>query len=157
MSPHILTPIREDEVEGTMSASVATPVLKEDADINITVVANATAPPGEDEVKTSNSANTTVPVRKKEEVERGTIIMGCFFQVPSIAWHSKLEMMSKPGLTQGEYERQVLAQGYVDYFASRPRHPHFLYHHNFASSSLCLRDEHLHFFFVLQPYPVHVY
>lgn len=115
MSAHSMTPIREEEVETILSASASTPILKEEADSNISVAANTTIPVGEEEVKMSSSASTVVPIREEEEeLNCGTIVIGYFFQIPSVKWHPQLEMMSKAGVTQGQYEQRVLAQGYVD-------------------------------------------
>ena len=117
-----MTPICEEEVESTMSANLGSPARKE-PDVNTKKAANATVPDGkEEEIETSSSASTIVPVReeeKKEELESGMIVIGYFFQVPCVKWHPKLEMMSKAGLSQGQYERKVLAQGYVYNSSSR--------------------------------------
>ena len=136
MSARIMTPIREEEVQTTLSANASTTICKDEAAVNINVAANSTTPIDEEEVKTSSSASTIVPVREEEEEEldSGMIVVGYFFQVPSVKWHPKLEMMSKAGLSQGQYEQKVLAQGYVDDVACRPRHPQLIYHHNFTSS-----------------------
>lgn len=117
MSVHTMTPIRE-EVESTMSANADTHALKEEADVNINKAANTTVPVSkEEEVKTSSSASTIVPFYEEEEedVDSGIITIGYFFKVPCVKWHPEIEMMSKSGLTQGQYERKVLAQGYVDH------------------------------------------
>lgn len=111
-----MSPIREEEAEGTMSANVCTPTPKSDAIVNANMTANTATPIGEkEEVKTSSSASTMAPVGKedKEELGSGTISIGYFFQVPCVKWNPTLEMMSKAGLSQGQYERKVLAQGYV--------------------------------------------
>lgn len=119
MLAHTMTPIHEEEVENTMSANAGIPILKEEADVNINMAANTTTLVGEEEVMTSSSASTIVPNHDEEEL----IVIGYFFQVPSVKWHPNLEMMSKAGLTQGQYEQKVLAHRYVDYFACRLRIP----------------------------------
>lgn len=115
MSAHTITPIREEEdVDSIMSADTGTRILKEDAHVNTNMVASTATPVGEEEVKTSSSASTIVPIREEqEEVDSDDhiIVVGFVFQVPSAKWHSKLEMMSKAGLSQGQYEQKVLAQG----------------------------------------------
>ena len=139
-----MTPIREEESESTMSANAATPIVKEEADVNIKKGADTTTPVGEEEFKTSSSASTIVPTQKEEANKRGMVVIGYFYQVPSVKWHPNFEMMSKAGLSQGQYERIILAQGYVDnfdYLACPLRFHQFLYHHNFTSSSSCLCDE----------------
>lgn len=111
-----MTPIREEEVESTMSANACTSNPEGDAIVTANVTANTATPISEkEEIKTSSSASTMVPVRKedKEKLGSGTIAIGYFSQVPSVKWHPTLEMMSKAGLSQGQYERKVLAQGYV--------------------------------------------
>lgn len=117
MSAHNITPIREDEVESTTSAIADTPFIKEEVHVNINMAAKTATPVGEEEGKTSSSASTMVPIREEEELDGEMMVIGYFFQVPSVKWHPKLEMMSKAGLTQGQYEQKVLAQEYVDYFA----------------------------------------
>ena len=113
MLAHTMTPIREEEqVDGIISADVGT--LNEDAHVNINVASNATASTNEEEAKTSSSSSTIVPVHEEEQVNDGNIDMAYFFQVPGVKWNPKLEMMSKAGLTQGQYERKVLAEEYVD-------------------------------------------
>ena len=154
-----MTPIPEEGVESTMSANVGPCFPKKEAnfDVDINIAAKTTTTDRQDEVKTSSSASTIVPVREEEEELNGEMmVIGYFFQVPSVKWHPKLEMMSKAGLTQGQYEQKVLAQGYVDCFACQRWHPQFIHHHKSRASSSCLHDEHCHFFIVLQPYPVHV-
>ena len=136
-----MTPIREEEVEHTMSADSgapevkeeadvninlavnATPQVKEEADININMAVNTTALVGEKEVMNSSAASTVVPNHEEAELSSDTIVIGYFFQVPYVKWHPNLEMMSKAGLTQGQYERKVLNQGYVVYLACRLRIP----------------------------------
>ena len=117
MSVHTMTPIREEEVESTVAVNVGTSTLKGDACVNANPIAETTLPvSGKEEVKSSSSTSTVVPVHKgvvKKELESGMIAIGYFYQVPSVKWHPQLEMMSKAGLTQGQYERKVLAQGYV--------------------------------------------
>ena len=109
-----MTPIREEEVESVMSAKTSTPALEKEADVSANKAANTTAPDGkEEEINTSSSANTIIPIRE-EELNGGMIVIGYVFQVPGVKWHPQLEMMSKSGLRQGQYERNVLAQGYVD-------------------------------------------
>ena len=108
-----MTPIREEEqVDGIMSADVGT--LNEDANVNIDMASNTTASLGEEEANTSSSSSTIVPVHEEEQVDDGNIVVAYFFQVPSAKWNPKLEMISKAGLTQGQYERKVLAEEYVD-------------------------------------------
>lgn len=117
MSVHAMSPIREEEVESTMSANACTPNPEADANVNANMTANTATPISEkEEVKTSSSASTMIPVREKdkEELNSGTIAIGYVSQVPSVKWHPTLEMMSKAGMSQGQYERKVLAQGYVD-------------------------------------------
>ena len=157
MSAHTMTPIREEEGETTMSTNDGASIPKVEANVNVHMAANTTTTDGQKGVKTSNLATTIVPVREeKEELGSEMMVVGYFFQVPSVKWHPNLEMMSKAGLTQGQYEHKVLAQGYVDDFACQLRHPQFKHHHNVALSSVRLHDEQLHLFIVLQPYPVHV-
>ena len=125
MPANAMTPIREEEVEVTMSANVGTQTLKEEADVNANMAAKTTTPVSEEEVKTSSSASTIVPVREEEQqLDSGVVVIGFLFQVPTVKWHPKLEMLSKAGLSQGQYERKVLAQEYVNsfylfFFASR--------------------------------------
>ena len=116
MSANAMIPIREEEVEVTISANVGTHTLKEEANVNANMAAKTTTPVSEEEVKTSSSASTIVPVREEEEqqLDSGVVVIGFFFQVPTVKWHPKLEMMSKAGLSQGQYERKVLAQEYVN-------------------------------------------
>lgn len=111
-----MTPIREEEGESTMSANASTPIVKEQAGVNIKKAIDTTTHVGEEELNTSSSASTIVPIHDEEGRNSDTIVIAYFFQVPSVKWHPKLEMMSKSGLTQGQYERKVLAQGYVDNF-----------------------------------------
>ncbi|KAF6221222.1 hypothetical protein HO133_002077 [Letharia lupina] len=123
MSAHNITPIREDEVESTTSAIADTPFIKEEVHVNINMAAKTATPVGEEEGKTSSSASTMVPIREEEELDGEMMVIGYFFQVPSVKWHPKLEMMSKAGLTQGQYEQKVLAQEFdipeeVDEFIS---------------------------------------
>lgn len=137
-----MTPIREEEVEhDTMPANTDAPDLKEEADVNINmavnaapelkeeadasvnIAINATALVGEEEAMNSSSASTVVPNHEEAELSSDTIVIGYFFQVPYVKWHPNLEMMSKAGLTQGQYERKVLSEGYVDCFACRLRIP----------------------------------
>lgn len=116
MSALAMSPIREEEAEGNLSSKACTPNPKVDVNVTANVtVDTATAISEKEEVKTSSSASTMVPVGKKdkEELGSGTIVIGYFFQVPMVKWHPMLEMMSKAGLSQGQYERKVLAQGYV--------------------------------------------
>ena len=142
-----MTPIREEEVESIKSAQICTPALEEEADVSANNAANTTAPDGtEEEINTSSSASTIVPIRE-EELYNGIIIIGYFFQVPGVKWHPQLEMMSKSGLSQGEYERKVLAQGYVDYSSSRLIDTLS----SFTSSSSCSRDDRLDIVIVLHP------
>ena len=113
-----MTPIREEDIEGTMAADdgAPTPTLEGATGVNANVTVKTTIPMSEKEdIKTSSSTSTIVPVRKETEkdVDSGTITIGHFFQVPSVKWHPELEMMSKAGLTQRQYERKVLGQGYV--------------------------------------------
>ena len=99
-----------------MSASVGTFDPKVEAHVNDDKTANvATHANEEEEVKTSSPANTSAPRREKahKEVDSGMIAIGYCFEVPSVKWHPQLEMMSKAGLTQGQYERKVWAQKYV--------------------------------------------
>ena len=115
MSARIMTPIREEEVQTALSANAATALCKVEASVNTNVAADSTTPIDDEEIKTSSSASTIVPVREEEEeLDSEMIVVGYFFQVPSVKWHPKLEMMSKAGLSQGQYEQKVLAQGYVD-------------------------------------------
>ena len=108
-----MTPIREEEqVDGIISADVGT--LIEEAQVNINVTSNTTASIGEEEASTSSTSTTIVPVHEEEQVDDGEIEMAYFFQVPGVKWNAQLEMMSKAGLTQGQYERKVLAEEYVD-------------------------------------------
>ena len=118
MSARTMTPIREEDIECTMAAgdSTSTPTLEGDTGVNANVTVKTTIPGSEEEdIETSSSTSTIVPVRKEAEkdVDSGMITIGHFFQVPSVKWHPELEVMSKAGLTQGQYERKVLAQGYV--------------------------------------------
>ena len=110
-----MAPIREEEVETTMSTNNGASILGVEANVNVHMAANTTTINGQEEVKASSSASNILPVRKEEE-EHGSemMVIGYFFQVPSVKWHPNLEMMSKAGLTQGQYEQKVLAQGYVD-------------------------------------------
>ena len=108
-----MTPILEEGVESTMSANVGPCFPKKEAnfDVDINIAAKTTTTDRQEEVKTSSSASTIVPVREEEEELDGEMmVIGYFFQVPSVKWHPKLEMMSKAGLTQGQYEQKVLAQ-----------------------------------------------
>ena len=119
-----MSPIREEEVEhSTMSENTDAPDLKEEADVNADMAVNATALAGEEEVMNSSSASTIVPNHEEADISSDTIVIGYFFQVPSVKWHPNLEMMSQAGLTQGQYERKVLNQRYIDYFACRLRTP----------------------------------
>ena len=118
MSARTMTPIREEGIEDTMAAGdgTPTPTLGGDTGIKANITVKTTIPMSEkEEIKTSSSTSTIVPVRKETEkdVDSGVITIGRFFQVPSVKWHPELEMMSKAGLTQGQYERKVVAQGYV--------------------------------------------
>ena len=116
MSVHAMPPIREEEIESTMPADVGRPTLEGDASVNAKIAANtAMATSEKEEIKTSGSTSTMVPIHQgvEKELGSGTIAIGYFFQVPCVKWHPELEMMSKVGLSQGEYERRVLAQGYV--------------------------------------------
>ena len=113
-----MSPIREEDIEGTMAADdgTPTPTLEGDTGVNANVAIKTTMPMSEKEdIETSSSTSTIVPLRKETEkdVDSGMITIGHFFQVPSVKWHPELEMMSKAGLSQGQYERKVLAQGYV--------------------------------------------
>lgn len=108
-----MTPIREEEVEHTMSANIDTPDLKQEADVNVNLAETPTALVNEEEVMNSSSASTIVPNHEEVELRSGTIVIAYFYQVPAVKWHPNLEMMSKAGLTQGQYERKVLSQGYV--------------------------------------------
>ena len=114
-----MTPIREEETEGTMAASdgTPTPTLEGEPGVNAKVTVKTTVPLSkEEEIKTSSSTSTIVPKHKektKKDVDGGMITIGHFSQVPAVKWHPELEMMSKAGLTQGQYERKVLAQKYV--------------------------------------------
>ena len=109
-----MAPIREEEVESVMSDKTSTPTLEKKANVSANKAADTTAPGGDEEkINTSSSASTIVPIRPEEQ-HGGMIVIGYVFQVPSVKWHPQLEMMSKSGLSQGEYERNVLAQGYVD-------------------------------------------
>ena len=113
MLAHTMTPIREEEqVDGTISADVDT--LNEEAQVNINVTSNTTASIGEEETNTSSTSTTIVPVHEEEQVDDGEIEIAYFFQVPGVKWNAQLEMMSKAGLTQGQYEGKVLAEEYVD-------------------------------------------
>lgn len=96
-----------------MSTNHGASVLKMEANVNVHEAANTTTTDGQEEVKASNSATNILPVREEEELDSGMMVIGYFFQVPSVKWHPNLEMMSKAGLTQGQYEQKVLAQGYV--------------------------------------------
>lgn len=116
MSAHTMTPIREEEVEHTMSANIEAPNLKQEADVNVNLAENPTVLVNEEEVMDSSSASTIVPNHEEAELSSGTIVIAYFYQVPSVKWHPDLEMMSKAGLTQGQYERKVLNQGYVECF-----------------------------------------
>ncbi|CAD6582090.1 MAG: hypothetical protein ASARMPREDX12_000754 [Alectoria sarmentosa] len=108
-----MTPIREEEVQTALSANAATALCKVEASVNTNVAADSTTPIDDEEIKTSSSASTIVPVREEEEeLDSEMIVVGYFFQVPSVKWHPKLEMMSKAGLSQGQYEQKVLAQGF---------------------------------------------
>ena len=118
MSARTMTPIREEDIEGTMAAGegTPTPTLEGDTGVNANVtVKNTIAMSEKEDIETSSSTSTIVPVHKEVEkdVDSGMITVGHFFQVPSVKWHPELEMMSKAGLSQGQYERKVLAQGYV--------------------------------------------
>ena len=107
-----MTPIREEELfDGIISAHGGS--LNEEAQVNINVTSNTTASIGE-EANTSSTSTTIVPVHEEEPVDDDEIEIAYFFQVPSVKWNAKLEMMSKAGLTQGQYERKVLAEEYVD-------------------------------------------
>lgn len=136
MPVHTMTPIHE-EIESTMPEIAGTPILKEEAGVSINVAADTTTQDGKkEEVETSSSASTVVPVNEEEEeLDSGMIAIGYFFNVPSVKWHPELEMMSRPGLTQGQYEQRVLAQGYVHDFLCRLRHPQFIHPHDFMSRS----------------------
>ncbi len=114
MSAHTMAPIREEEVENTMSTNDSASILEVEANANVHKTANTTTTDGQDEVKASSSATTILPVRGEEkELDSEMMVIGYFFQVPSVKWHPNLEMMSKAGLTQGQYEQKVLAKGYV--------------------------------------------
>ena len=113
-----MTPIREEDIESTMAADdgAPTPTLESNTGVNAKVTVKTTIPMSEkEEIKSSSSTSTIVPVHKETEkdVDSGTITIGHFFQVPSVKWHPELEMMSKAGLSQRQYERKVLGQGYV--------------------------------------------
>ena len=104
-----MTPIREEEhFDGIISADGGG--LSEEAQVNINVTSNTSASIGEEEITTSSTSTTIVPVHEEEQVDDGEIEMAYFFQVPSVKWNARLEMMSKAGLTQGQYERKVLAE-----------------------------------------------
>lgn len=107
-----MDPIREEEIQTALSANAGTPIC-EDAGVDIKTAADITTPASEEEVKTSSPASTIVPVHEHRELDGEMIIVGYCFQVPFVKWHPKLEMMSKAGLTQGQYEQKVLSQGYV--------------------------------------------
>ena len=116
-----MTPIREEDIEDTMAADdgTRTSTLEGNSGVNANFTVNTAIPMSEkEEIKTPSSTSTIVPVRKETEkdvdVDSGTITIGHFSQVPSVKWHPELEMMSKAGLTQKQYERKVLEQGYVD-------------------------------------------
>ena len=118
MSARTMTPIREEDIEGTLAADDGTPTPTPEGDTGVSanVTVKTTIPRSEkEEIKTSSSTSTVVPVRKETEknVDGGMITIGHFSQVPSVKWHPELEMMSKAGLSQGQYERKVLALGYV--------------------------------------------
>ena len=120
MAAHAMTSIREEEIEGTMPTNVDTPSHEGNSNVNTILKENTTTPIGEEEeIKTSSSATTIVPGReegeqdKDKKLDSGMVVIGYFFEVPSVKWHPALEMMSKAGLTQGQYERKVLAQRYV--------------------------------------------
>ena len=113
MLAHTMTPIREEEhFDGIISANGGS--LNEEAQVNVDVTSNTTASIGEEEAIASSTSTTIVPVHEEEQVDDGEIEMAYFFQVPGVKWNAKLEMMSKAGLTQGQYERKVLAEEYVD-------------------------------------------
>ena len=137
-----------------MSAKICTPALEKEAEVGANKAANMTTTPDdkEEEINTSSSASTIVPLGE-EEMNGGMIVIGYFFQVPSVKWHPQLEMMSKSGLSQGQYERKVLAQGYVDGSSSRliATTPS-----SFMSSSSCARDDRLHILIVLHHSSIHV-
>ena len=123
MAAHAMTSIREEEIEGTMPTNVGTPSHEGNASVNIIMKENTSTPiGGEEVVKTSGSATTIVPGHEEgkqdndQELDSGMVVIGYFFEVPSVKWHPALEMMSKAGLTQGQYERKVLAQRYVYLF-----------------------------------------
>lgn len=118
-----MSTIREEEVQTVLPANANTPICKEEAGVDTTMAANSTTCVSDDEVETSSSAGTIVPVRGEEKLNSETVVIGYFLQVPAVKWHPMLEMMSKAGLTQGQYERKVLAQGFdipedVDEFIS---------------------------------------
>lgn len=106
-----MSTIREEEVQTVLPANANTPICKEEAGVDTTMAANSTTCVSDDEVETSSSAGTIVPVRGEEKLNSETVVIGYFLQVPAVKWHPMLEMMSKAGLTQGQYERKVLAQG----------------------------------------------
>ena len=117
MPAHAMTPIREEEVDSSSPAHASTLVREEGPDVNANIAAATKISDDneEDDVKRSSTATTVIPIHEQQqEPESGIILIGYFFQVPRVKWHPKLEMMSKAGLTQGQYERKVLAQGCVD-------------------------------------------
>lgn len=111
-----MTTIREEEVQKILPAIASTSTYEEEAGVDINMAANSTTSVSSEEVKASSSASTIVPVRGKEELNSEMVVIGYFLQVPSVKWHPKLEMMSKAGVTQRQYEQKVLVQGYVDCF-----------------------------------------
>ena len=110
MLAHTMTPIREEEqFDEIISADGGT--LSEEAQVNMNVTSNTTASIGEEEeANTSSTSTTIVPVHEEEQVDDGEIEIGYFFQVPGVKWNGQLEMMSKAGLSQGQYERKVLGE-----------------------------------------------
>lgn len=116
MSARTMTTIREEEVQKILPAIASTSTYEEEAGVDINMAANSTTSVSSEEVKASSSASTIVPVRGKEELNSEMVVIGYFLQVPSVKWHPKLEMMSKAGVTQRQYEQKVLVQGYVDCF-----------------------------------------
>ena len=110
-----MTPICEEEVQAILPASASTSTYEE-AGVDVNMAANSTTSVSDEEVKTSSSASTIVRVRGEEELNGEMVVIGYFLQVPSVKWHPQLEMMSKAGLTQKQYEQRVLAQGCVNCF-----------------------------------------
>lgn len=131
-----MTPIREEEISSTTSANADAPILQEDANVGVQLAANTTAPMvDEEEVKTPSSASTTVPVKEEAKLDSEMVVIGYCFQVPFVKWHSKLEMMSKAGLAQKQYEQKVVAQGCVGHFICCLPNLQFVFHHDITPSS----------------------